>query len=85
MTFTNVTPDSSHNITEAQLVFTQGTYVFDSITGTNCVPNGSGSAAVATVASGTTATNTISAFKNKANQGGSSSRSTGWARWARSP
>src|SRR5207249_1264577 len=55
--------DGQHTITETQLVFTQGTYTFDSGSGTNCTF--SGSTATATVASGTTATDATCIFNNK--------------------
>ena len=60
--FTKVS-DGEHTITETQLVFTQGTYTFDSGSGTNCTF--SGSTATATVASGTTATDATCIFNNK--------------------
>ena len=66
--FINVTPDGAHAITEQQLLFNQGTYVFDSVVNaTNCVQNGT--AATATVAAGATPTNATCTFRNKANQG----------------
>ena len=61
--FMNVTPNGEHTITETQLDFTQGTYTFDSGSGTNCTF--SGSTATATVASGTTATDATCIFNNK--------------------
>jgi prealbumin domain-containing protein len=65
--FTNVTPNGAHTITEEQVDFTNGTYAFDSGSGTNCTFNGS--IATATVASGTTATDASCTFNNKANKG----------------
>jgi len=60
--FTKVS-DGQHTITETQLDFTQGTYTFESGSGTNCTF--SGSTATATVASGTTATDATCIFNNK--------------------
>ena len=65
--FQNVTPDGAHTVTEQQLVFSQGTYAFDSGTGTNCTF--SGATATATVAAGTTGTNASCTFRNKAQNG----------------
>src|SRR5437588_6491850 len=61
VTFTAVS-DGAHTVTESSNLAHAG-YTFDSGTGTNCVF--SGSAATATVASGTTATNASCTFKNK--------------------
>ena len=54
--------DGAHTITESNNLANAG-YTFDSGTGTNCTFNGS--AATATVAAGTTATNATCTFKNK--------------------
>jgi len=66
--FTNVTPNGAHTITETQLDFTNGTYVFDSIVNVANCPS-TGSTANPTVASGQTATDASCTFRNKANQG----------------
>jgi len=62
ITFSNVTPNGAHSITETQLNFSQGTYAFVSGSGINCKFNGS--TATATVASGTTATDASCTFNN---------------------
>ena len=67
--FINVIPDGQHTITEEQLVFTNGTYVYDSGTGTNCTFDDATETATATVAAGQTATDATCTFRNKANQG----------------
>ncbi|HLF41598.1 MAG TPA: hypothetical protein VI854_09025 [Acidimicrobiia bacterium] len=64
VTFTNVTPDGTHTITETQLDLSQGIYSFVSGSGTNCTF--SGSTATATVASGTTSTDARCIFNNAA-------------------
>ena len=62
VTFTNVTPNGNHTVTEQQLDTSQGTYAFVSGSGTNCTF--SGATATATVASGTTSTNATCVFNN---------------------
>ena len=49
--FENVTPDGDHTITEQQIIFTAGTYDFDTGSGTNCTFVSS--TATANVAAGT--------------------------------
>ena len=67
VTFTNVTPDGAHSITENQLDFSLGSYSFASGTGTNCVFTGS--TASATVAAGSTPTNASCTFNNQLSTG----------------
>jgi hypothetical protein len=68
--FTDVTTSSTatnFTITEQQLIFTAGTFTFDSGTGTNCTFNGS--TATATALAGTTAQHASCVFKNKLGTG----------------
>src|SRR5205823_2293862 len=53
----------NHTLTETQVNFTQGTYAFDSGSGTNCTFTGS--TATAAIASGTTPTNATCTFNNR--------------------
>ena len=55
--------DGNHTVTESQLSFTKGTYVFDHGTGTNCTFTGS--TATANIAKGQTAKNATCNFYNK--------------------